>query len=66
MKGTFSAAIACLFNVGPGFSEVGPAQNYGELRGLTKLFLSLLMIMGRVELFPVLVLFVPALWRRFY
>lgn len=66
MKGTFSAAIACLFNVGPGFSEVGPSQNYGELSGVTKSFLSLLMIMGRVELFPVLVLFVPTLWRRFY
>ena len=66
MKGTFSAAIACLFNIGPGFAEVGPAQNYGELSGLTKAFLSLLMIMGRVELYPVLVLFVPTLWRRFY
>ncbi len=66
MKGTFSASIACLFNIGPGFAEVGPAQNYGDLGGLTKSFLSLLMIMGRVELYPILVLFVPTLWRRFY
>ncbi len=65
LKATFSASIACLFNIGPGFAEVGPAGRYAELGGLTKSFLSLLMIMGRVELYPVLILFVPSLWRSF-
>ncbi|WP_269543103.1 TrkH family potassium uptake protein [Cerasicoccus fimbriatus] len=60
-----TSVFACLFNIGPGLAEVGPTQNYGFLREPTKLVLSLLMIMGRLELYAVLVLFSPALWRRF-
>lgn len=60
-----SSVFACLFNIGPGLAEVGPTQNYGFFREPTKLVLSLLMIMGRLELYAVLVLFSPALWRRF-
>lgn len=60
-----SSVFACLFNIGPGLAEVGPTQNYGFFREPTKLILSLLMIMGRLELYAILVLFSPALWRRF-
>lgn len=60
-----SSVFACLFNIGPGLAEVGPTQNYGFLREPTKLVLSLLMILGRLELYAVLVLFSPSLWRRF-
>ncbi len=63
--GVFSCVQATLFNIGPGFAEVGPTENFQFLRSNTKVFLSLLMILGRLELYAVLVLFVPATWKRF-
>lgn len=63
--GLISAAAACLFNVGPGFAEVGPMENFATFGDFSKLLLSLLMILGRVELYAVLALFVPSLWRKF-
>jgi trk system potassium uptake protein TrkH len=63
--GVFSSVQATLFNIGPGFKEVGPAENFQFLRSSTKLFLSLLMILGRLELYAVLVLFMPSAWKRF-
>lgn len=60
-----SAVLACLFNIGPGLAEVGPTQNFAFFHPYTKLFLALLMIMGRLELYAILVLFVPSLWKRF-
>lgn len=63
--GIFSCVHATLFNIGPGFAEVGPTENFQFLRSSTKVFLSLLMILGRLELYAVLVLFVPATWKRF-
>jgi trk system potassium uptake protein TrkH len=63
--GTVSAVAACLFNVGPGLAEVGPAFNFAGLHAYSKMFLSLLMIMGRLELFAILVLFSPTLWKRY-
>lgn len=64
-EGSYSAVFATLFNIGPGFAEVGPMENFGFLNDFTKLFLSLLMIMGRLELLAILVLFAPSLWKRF-
>lgn len=63
--GVFSSVQATLFNIGPGFESVGPAENFHHLRGTTKCFLSLLMIIGRLELYAILVLFMPAAWKRF-
>tara|TARA_B110000037_G_scaffold219829_1_gene285836 strand:- start:577 stop:2052 length:1476 start_codon:yes stop_codon:yes gene_type:complete len=60
-----SAVLACLFNIGPGLAEVGPTQNFAFFHPYTKLFLSLLMIMGRLELYAILVLFIPSVWKRF-
>ncbi len=65
LEGLLSAMFACLFNIGPGFAEVGPAENYGHLNSAAKFLLSLLMILGRVELFAILALFAPSLWRKF-
>jgi trk system potassium uptake protein TrkH len=65
LEGTVGAVFASLFNIGPGFGEIGPTGNYGELHDYTKVFLALLMIMGRLELYAVLVLFWPTFWRRF-
>ncbi len=58
----FSASAACLGNIGPGFGAVGPMQNYAALDPTAKITLTVLMIVGRLELYTVLVLLF--LWRR--
>lgn len=60
-----SAVFACFFNIGPGLAEVGPDENFAFLQPHTKFFLALLMIMGRLELYAILALFSPSLWKRF-
>jgi len=64
-QGIVSTMAACLFNIGPGFSEIGPTRNFAGFHGYTQLFLSFLMILGRLELFALLALFSPSLWKRF-
>jgi len=59
-----SACAASLGNVGPGLGQVGPIGNYSDLTSFTKLALSFLMIIGRLELFTILVIFTPFFWRR--
>jgi trk system potassium uptake protein TrkH len=59
-----SACAASIGNVGPGLGEVGPAGNYANLSSFTKIVLSFLMLIGRLELFTILVIFTPAFWRR--
>ena len=58
----FSAAVASMNNLGPGLSEVG--ANYATLGDFPLLVLSFAMLMGRLEIFTLLVLFTPAFWRR--
>ena len=65
LEATLSSVFACLFNIGPGFGEVGPTRNFSGLHDYTKVFLAMLMIMGRLELYAILVLFSPSLWRTF-
>lgn len=62
---SFTAVTATLFNVGPGLDAVGPASNFAGISAPGHLLLSALMIMGRLEFFAVLVLFVPRLWSRY-
>ncbi len=64
MDTNLSAVHACFFNIGPGFAEVGPTQTYAPFHSRTKLFLSLLMILGRLELYAILALFAPYMWKR--
>lgn len=59
-----SSSITCLSNVGPGFGLVGPASNFNHLPDSGKWLLSGLMMLGRLEVYTVLVLFVPEYWRR--
>ena len=59
-----SAVAASINGVGPGLNLVGPTQNYAFFTGSAKLLLSLLMIMGRLELMVILSLFIPSFWRR--
>ena len=58
------ATAACLGNVGPGIGSVGPADTFSHLPDPTKWFLSFLMLIGRLELFTVLLLFTPFFWRK--
>lgn len=59
-----SAAVSCVNNIGPGFDLVGPAASYADYSGFSKLVLSLAMLLGRLEIFPMLLLFSPKLWSK--
>ena len=61
---TFSAVMACLNNVGPGLGAVGPVSNFAGLSVFSKLVLTADMLFGRLEFFPLLLLFAPGVWRR--
>ena len=58
------AVIASLGNIGPGIGSVGPAENFSHISVFGKWFLSFLMLIGRLELFTVLILFSPSFWRK--
>lgn len=60
----FSAVAATINNIGPGLDLVGPSGNFGFLSPTSKLVLTFCMIAGRLELWPVLILFSPATWKR--
>ncbi|MFQ5481609.1 MAG: TrkH family potassium uptake protein [Nitrospinaceae bacterium] len=59
-----SASFACLFNVGPGLGQVGPAGNFAHLPGAAKGLLTLMMVMGRLEILGFLLPFLPMTWRK--
>lgn len=59
------SVVSCLSNVGPGLNETGPMQNADFMSDASKTLLGMLMIIGRLELYAVLVLFMPSLWRKF-
>jgi trk system potassium uptake protein len=61
---SFGAVAASIGNIGPGLGLVGPVENYAHFPDFGKWFLSFLMLLGRLELFTVLVLFAPAFWRK--
>lgn len=61
---SFSASLACLSNIGPGLEMVGPIGNFAAFSPLSKLVLTLAMLVGRLEIFPILILLHPATWRR--
>lgn len=58
------ATAASLGNIGPGLGLVGPTGNYAAIPDVGKWFLSFLMLLGRLELFTVLIIFAPAFWRK--
>lgn len=60
----FTAVISSLSNVGPGFDLIGPANNYALFSYPSKVFLSLLMLAGRLEIFPILMIFLPGTWKK--
>ncbi len=60
----FSATLSCFNNIGPGLGEIGHSGYFGFFSDGTKIFMSLLMLTGRLEIFPMLILFMPSTWRR--
>lgn len=63
---TFTAVIATFNNIGPGLAKVGPTQNFGFFAPVTKYILMFDMLAGRLELFPLLILFHPTLWKDLF
>ncbi|MBE6604198.1 MAG: TrkH family potassium uptake protein [Ruminococcaceae bacterium] len=59
-----AATLATINNVGPGLGAVGPAGNYAAFSPLSKIVLTLTMLIGRLEIMPMLILFSPATWRK--
>lgn len=65
METAASCVLATLSNVGPAFGDVGPTEHFSDLRPITKSYLGVLMILGRLELYAVLALLIPSLWKRY-
>lgn len=63
-ESAIGSTAATLGNIGPGIGMVGPVENYADIPMLGKWFLSFLMLLGRLELFTVLILLSPAFWKR--
>ncbi len=61
----FSATLSCFNNIGPGLDEVGPMVSYAGLNYLSKIVLTLDMLAGRLEIFPILILFGRSTWKRY-
>jgi len=64
MLTAFGSVLATIGNVGPGLGGVGPIENYGDIPAVGKALLVLLMLLGRLEIYAVLVVLVPLTWRR--
>lgn len=61
---TFTAVISCMNNIGPGLEIVGPMGNFSQFTWASKLLLSFDMLVGRLEIFPMILLFAPSIWKR--
>lgn len=59
-----TASLSCISNIGPGLGAVGPAGGFADFSWLSKLILSFEMLAGRLELFPILILFFPSTWKK--
>jgi trk system potassium uptake protein TrkH len=64
MISAFSSVAASIFNIGPGLGLVGPVQNYLAVPLLGKWVLIFCMLLGRLEIYTVIVLLMPAYWRK--
>lgn len=60
----FTAIAATINNMGPGLAQVGPTQNFSIYSGLSKIVMTFCMLVGRLEVFPMLILFSPYTWKR--
>jgi trk system potassium uptake protein TrkH len=60
----FTAAISCMSNIGPGVEAIGPYASFSGYSGFSKILLTLTMLVGRLEILPVLILFNPKTWKK--
>ncbi len=60
----FTATVACFNNIGPGFADVGPASSFAEYSAFSKIVLSFAMLLGRLEVFPLLLGLNPLIWKK--
>lgn len=60
----FASSLACIGNIGPGIGGVGPTDNYAHLPAIAKWVLAFCMLLGRLEIYTVIILFVPEFWRK--
>lgn len=61
---SFTAITTCINNIGSGLAKVGPTENFSFFSNLSKIVLSIDMLLGRLECFPIIILFSPAIWRK--
>lgn len=61
---TITAVVTCINNVGPGFSSVGPIENFADLSDFSKIVLATNMLIGRLEIFPIMILFMRSTWKK--
>ena len=61
---TFSGVLTTINNVGPGISKLGPIENFSQFSNLSKIVFCFDMLIGRLEIFPFLLMFSPNLWRK--
>ena len=59
-----TAAVSCFNNVGPGLAGVGPASSYAAYSNFSKVILSGAMLLGRLEIYPLLIAVVPSVWTK--
>ncbi len=61
---TITAIVTCINNVGPGFAAVGPTENFADFSNFSKIILSANMLIGRLEIFPIMILFMRSTWKK--
>ena len=61
---SLSGMITCLSDVGPGLGSIGPVNNFSHIPDVSKWFLSIVMLIGRLEIFTVLLIFTPIFWKK--
>ena len=66
MLTTTTSVITTMSNIGPGLEMVGPVGNFSAFSGLSKLVLSFCMLAGRLEIYPMLIMFSPSIWKKSY
>jgi len=61
---SFSGVITSISNVGPGFGTIGPSETFSHMNDFSKIFLAFIMLIGRLEIFTVLVIFTKSFWKN--
>jgi trk system potassium uptake protein TrkH len=64
LETNFTAVSACFNNIGPGFANVGPMSSFAGYSDGATVLLTFAMLLGRLEIFPILLLFTPAMWKK--